>query len=209
MEERTGRASWYRLPFTATSSTAWRFGVPVLLNSTLRDGSLREAASELGIPMLLHEAGEGLRFDEMSIRAGVTGILNVMRELGMIPVSRKRTREAVPFVARSSTWVRAHESGLLRTLVHLGARVGRGEVLGYISDPYSGTQHAVKAQARGVVIGRVQIPSVHEGEALFHIARFGDDHEEIADEVEAFQQTHLNDRDAIRPADCLNPNRQR
>jgi uncharacterized protein len=182
-----------------TERLARAFGVPVLLNSAVRDGSLREAAAELGIPMLLYEAGEGLRFDEVSIRAGLTGILNVMRELGMIPVSRKRSREAVPFVARSSIWTRAHESGLLRTLVALGARVSRGDVLGYISDPYSGTQHPVKASTRGVVIGRVQIPSVHECEALFHIARFSDDHEEIADEVEAFQQTHLDDQDAVDP----------
>jgi len=137
--------------------------------------------------MLLYEAGEGLRFDEVSVRAGLDGILNVMRELGIMRVSRKRSREAVPFVARSSTWIRAHESGLLRILVTLGARVSRGDVLGYISDPYSGTKHPVKAYMQGVVIGRVQIPSAHEGEALFHIARFRDDHEEIADEVDAFQ----------------------
>lgn len=89
--------------------------------------------------------------------------------------------------------------GLLRTLVALGATVQRGDVLGYVSDPYSGTQHPVTAHARGVVIGRVQIPSVHEGEALFHIARFGNEHDDAADEVEAFQQEHLDDLDGLDP----------
>ena len=182
-----------------TGRLAHAFGVPVLLNATLRDGSLREAASELGIPMLLYEAGEGLRFDEVCIRAGLQGILNVMRELGMLPVSRRRKREAAPFVARSSSWTRAPQSGLLRTLVALGARVRGGEVLGYISDPYSGSQHEVRAHARGVVIGRVQIPAVHEGEALFHIARFSDDPGDVADEVELFQQTHLDDEEMGDP----------
>lgn len=182
-----------------TERLARAFGVPVLLNATLRDGSLREAAAELGIPMLLYEAGEGLRFDEVCIRAGLLGVLNVMRALGMIRTATKRAREAAPFVARSSSWTRAPESGLLRTLVALGATVQRGEVLGYISDPYSGTQHPVTAQARGVVIGRVQIPSVHEGEALFHIARFGNEYGEVADEVEAFQQDHLDDEGMLDP----------
>lgn len=182
-----------------TERLARAFGVPVLLNATLRDGSLREAAAELGIPMLLYEAGEGLRFDEVCIRAGLQGVLNVMRALGMIRTATKRAREAAPFVARSSAWTRAPESGLLRTLVALGATVQRGEVLGYISDPYSGTQHPVTAQARGVVIGRVQIPSVHEGEALFHIARFGNEYGEVADEVEAFQQDHLDDEGMLDP----------
>ena len=71
-----------------TERLARAFGVPVLLNATLRDGSLREAASELGIPMLLYEAGEGLRFDEVCIRAGLLGVLNVMRALAMLPASR-------------------------------------------------------------------------------------------------------------------------
>ena len=47
------------------------FGVPVLLNSNLRDGSLRQAAVESNTKILLYEAGQALRFDELSIRAGV------------------------------------------------------------------------------------------------------------------------------------------
>ncbi len=45
------------------------FGVPVLLNAELRDGSLRESASESGVKILLYEAGQALRYDEFSIRA--------------------------------------------------------------------------------------------------------------------------------------------
>lgn len=56
-----------------TLSLAQAFAVPVLLNSTLRDGSLRQAAVEHGTRILLYEAGEALRFDELSIRAGVKG----------------------------------------------------------------------------------------------------------------------------------------
>ncbi|EDN66333.1 Succinylglutamate desuccinylase/aspartoacylase [Beggiatoa sp. PS] len=76
-----------------TEDLARAFGVPVILNSTLRDGSLREAAAERGIPMLLYEAGEALRFDELSIRAGVRGIIAVMRTLGMLPPSRRKKTE--------------------------------------------------------------------------------------------------------------------
>ncbi len=182
-----------------TERLARAFGVPVLINATVRDGSLREAAAELGIPMLLYEAGEGLRFDEVCIRAGQLGVLNVMRSLGMLRASSRRRHEAAPFIARSSSWTRAPESGLLRTLVALGARVQRDETLGYISDPYSANQHPVTAHTRGVVIGRVQIPLVHEGEALFHIARFTDDTHDVAGEVEAFHQTHQDDGNGIDP----------
>lgn len=49
------------------------------------------------------------------------------------------------------------------------------------------------------MIGRVQIPSVHEGEALFHISRFRGGTDEVADGVDAFQQIHLDDDDAVDP----------
>ena len=41
-----------------TRELAQLFGVPVLLNSGMRDGSLRQYAAEKGVPMLLYEAGK-------------------------------------------------------------------------------------------------------------------------------------------------------
>ena len=170
-----------------TARLAEAFGVPVLLNSNIRDGSLREAAAEEGIPMLLYEAGEALRFDEVSIRAGVKGIINVMRVLEMLPPSRaKRRKHHEPFVARSSTWVRASASGLFRKVSGLGSRVKRGDVIGLIDDALDASESEVLATAGGIIIGCSQIPLVHEGEALFHIARFGDI-KEVAGQVESFQ----------------------
>ncbi len=179
-----------RLDDEATAALARAFGVPVLLNSDLRDGSLREAAAERGIPMLLYEAGEALRFDEFSIRVGVQGVLNVMRALGMLPRRRsEKPRAREPFVARSSAWIRAPQSGIFRGAAPLGARVKKGDVLGVISDPFGESESEVRAQSGGVIIGRANMPLVHAGEALFHIARF-ESAREVASEVEAFQSDH-------------------
>ena len=119
-----------------TARLADAFGVPVLLNTTLRDGSLRQSAAELGIPTLLYEAGEALRFDEISIRAGVKGVVRVMRELGMLPKTRRTARRAKPVVARSSSWIRAPGSGILRPMAPLGSAVSKGGLLGVIADPF-------------------------------------------------------------------------
>ena len=97
-----------KLDDPSTLELARAFAAPLALNSVLRDGSLRQAAADLGIPMLVYEAGEALRFDELCIRAGTQGILNVMRALEMLPASsRRRAEHAEPFIARSSTWIRA------------------------------------------------------------------------------------------------------
>ena len=66
---------------TETKKLAKSFGAPVILDSASREGSLREATHEMGIRCLLYEAGEALRFDELAIRAGLRGVLQVMTEL--------------------------------------------------------------------------------------------------------------------------------
>ncbi len=173
-----------------TGRLAKVFSVPVLLNATIRDGSLRQAAAEKGIPMLLYEAGEALRFDEVSIRAGVRGIVNVMRELEMLPPSkRKKTQSKEPMVARSSSWVRAPSSGIFRPVVALGARVEKEGLLGVIEDPFGEIEDPVHARYAGIVIGRINLPLVNEGDALFHIARFGKVDKAVAT-VEEFQELH-------------------
>jgi predicted deacylase len=180
-----------------TSRLAAAFGVPVLINANLRDGSLREAAAEHGIPMLLYEAGEALRFDEVSIRAGVKGIISVMRAMQMLPPSRsKKKKQSEPFVARSSTWVRASASGLFRKVRPLGSRIKKGDVIGLIDDPFGGDEFEVVASSSGIIIGCTEIPLVHEGEALFHIARFGDAGE-VAEQVESFQTRLTPDEDML------------
>lgn len=173
-----------------TERLARSFGVPVLLNASLRDGSLRAAAGELGIPMLLYEAGEALRFDEISIRAGVAGVINVMRTLEMLPAMKRRSPVREPYVARRSSWVRATESGMLSTVVPLGGEVKRGDTLGVVDDPYSGARHVIEADRTGVVIGRLELPLVHEGDAVYHVARFKDDEGDVAEGVEKFQSVH-------------------
>jgi len=176
-----------------TNRLARAFKVPVIISSNLRDGSLREAAAEHGIPMLLYEAGEALRFDEISISGGVQGILNVMRELEMLPASRSKNKKlSEPIVARSSFWVRAPDSGILRAMVPLGGRVKKDTLLGIVADPFGDTESQIKTPYSGIVIGRTNLPLVNEGDALFHVARF-DDIQAIETKVDEFQEEHSPD----------------
>ncbi len=153
------------------------FGTPVVINANLRDGSLRQYALERGTPMLLYEAGEALRFDSLAIRAGLRGILNVMRKLEMLS-SRKTSTAKIPVVeARSSSWVRAPQTGLFRTDIRLGVRIEKGSSLGHISDALGENETEVPVPFTGIVVGRSKLPVVNEGDALFHIARFEDSQE--------------------------------
>ena len=169
-----------------TLALAEAFGVPVLINADLRDNSLREAAVEAGTKILLYEAGQALRFDELSIRAGVRGVLNVLDYLGLV---RRKNRKSVskPFVANHSAWVRANSSGFANNLKDLGDAVVKGEELARIGTPFGDVVDIVLANKSGIIIGKQNIPLVHEGDAMFHIAYFSEGDDEVAENIEMMQ----------------------
>jgi len=155
---------------TFTFQLAKAFEAPVVLHSELRDGSLRAVAQENGVPILLYEAGEALRFDETSIRIGVKGIVNVLRANDMLPHPSRQRTVKTPIITRHSKWVRAGESGMLRTIKALGDTVQKDETIAFTDAPLDDESFAIKAPFDGVIIGKSEIPLVQEGDAVFHIA---------------------------------------
>jgi len=171
-----------------TLALAKVFSVPVIINANIRDGSLRACAAERGVPMLIYEAGEALRFDEISIRAGLRGILNVMHLIGMLPEARRPGR-VEPVLARATSWVRAPSSGIVNDRVKLGISIAKGQRLATISDPLGDEQESVIAPYDGIVIGRSNLPLAHEGDALFNLAAF-ESAAKVEDLVGEFAATH-------------------
>ncbi|MEO0763703.1 MAG: succinylglutamate desuccinylase/aspartoacylase family protein, partial [Pseudomonadota bacterium] len=153
-----------------TAAMARDFGAPVILTSPLRDGSLRGEAASRGTPVLLYEAGEGLRFDEFAVRAGVAGILRVMRGRDMVAAKGIAHARAPSLICRSSTWLRAPSGGLLRTFRAEGDLVSHGDLLAAVSDPSGSDESELRAPQNGILIGRAVLPVVNEGDAVFHLA---------------------------------------
>jgi hypothetical protein len=171
------------------------FGVPLAIDAKIRDGSLRDCAGNLGIPVILYEAGEALRFEEIYIRAGVRGIINVMRSIGMLPTSRSKKSLPAPIISSETSWVRAGESGILRTFAALGDKVTAGQTLAIVADPLGAAESPILAPDDGVVIGRTNLPLVYEGDATFHIAQYGRRAGAVEKHVERFQEEYSPDTD--------------
>ena len=167
------RADFSRRPRCRALAEA--FGAPVALESPERTGSLRRAARELGCDVLVYEAGEGLRFDEFAITAGVDGIADVMLKTGMLELpdgvelpARAMIRQ--PVFANASTWVRAPDGGIFRTVRSIGNAVAEGETIGYVANPYEDLEIAITSPRRGIIVGSTTLPVVNMGDALFHVA---------------------------------------
>ena len=158
-----------------TENMAKAFNLPLILDTKSIDGSLRQACDDSNIPMLLYEGGEALRFDEVSIRAGVKGIRNVMHYLGMLPTPiRKKSSSIIPRIGRSSRWVRAPNSGIFYPLKKLGDQANKGESTGVIVNPFGSEESPIISSTTGIIVGRNNLPMVNEGDALFHIVSFKD-----------------------------------
>ena len=153
---------------------AMAFGAPVILNAKLRDHSLRAAATKLGIPLLVYEAGEALRYNEVCIRTGVYGLLNVLQRLHMINDPGIKTSQEFqhrPIISEQSRWVRANGSGLVQLTAELTSIVKKGDVLGHIHDPFQiNLSKKIISPLTGIIIGQTNTPLVNEGDAIYHIA---------------------------------------
>ena len=72
-------------------------------------------------------------------------------------------------ILRSSSWVRAPTSGVVRSRQSIGSRIEAGDVLAVVSDPLGEADTEIKSPMDGVIVGCTNLPLAHEGDALFHI----------------------------------------
>lgn len=155
-----------------TKELALAFDAPVIIDAKIRDGSLRAAASHMGIPILVYEGGEALRMNELCIRAGVRGILNVLNHVGMIHYKPKKImKNNTPVIAQTSAWVRASTSGIMHPLKDVAEPVLKGEEIALIHDPFlMNATDVVYAPFDGIIVGRTNLPLVNQGDGMFNIA---------------------------------------
>ncbi len=146
------------------------FGAPIIIESSLRPGSMRALAAEMGTPMILMEAGEALRFDRYSIETGTAGVLRVLAHLGMIDPDGSLPQAPPPLWASRSTWIRAPRGGVSRRAKRSGDIVSAGDLLARVGGLFGEEPADLLSPIDGVIIGHATLPVVNQGDALFHVA---------------------------------------
>lgn len=146
------------------------FGCLLVVHGRGPDGSLRRVAVEAGVPTVVYEAGSARVFERRFIDAGLRGVLNVMRHLGMAADGAVR-EPPLRLDVKKSTWLRANAGGILDLKVSLGEPVRRGQVISVNTNPFGRERSQLTSPAGGVVIGLTRSPLVHPGDAICHVAR--------------------------------------
>jgi len=147
------------------------FKPPVVIETGLREGSLRSLYYHQAKPSILYEADEAHRLDNSAVRYGYHGILSVMRYLEMLPQEKKPARKmARTVISESTTWVRTPRGGIITSLTDLGKAIVPGDVLGIVADPFGKHETKIVSKVEGIVIGINREGTADEGDAMFHIA---------------------------------------
>ncbi len=145
------------------------FCAPFTLDSTYRPKSLRQSAAKLGKKILVYEGGESARFDEFAINEGIKGTLRLMQYLKMTETSNPPDQSNK--VIKSSSWVRAKNSGVFLTNVNYGEKVSKNQIVGSLNDPFGDYKVDIKSPVSGYVIGLNHNPLVHQGDAIMHLGK--------------------------------------
>lgn len=171
----TGGASRYNYPQIRYSKSdvkaaelGMAFGAPFLIEKPYISKSFRKTANQMGISVVVYEAGESVRLDGLAIEIGVAGIKRVLKSLNMISDAPAAKQETV--VVNGSGWVRASEAGLYTWTRQSGSFVRKGEQLGVIHSPHGDRMKRIFAKKDGYIIGHNNASVVHNGDALFHMA---------------------------------------
>lgn len=128
---------------------------------------LENTASTRGKPSITAEAGHAGTTDADDIGLLISGSINVMRYLHLLP--------GAPAVIENPVWIEravavaSEQTGLFYPLVKRGAYVQAGMKIGYITDYVGKTIFEARAPESGVVLFVRAVPSMTKGETVASI----------------------------------------
>ena len=144
------------------------FDAPFYFASRLIMGSFRKTSYKMGIPTIVYEAGESMRFDEYAISQGIKGVQNVLGSLGMLP-QKKTSKKTKSIFLEQTRWIRASRAGMFIPQKKNGSAVMKGEILGTITDTDAKKNKKIKSPFDGYIFCINHQAVVNQGDALFHL----------------------------------------
>lgn len=142
------------------------------VEQNLQRSTAGSALNNAGIPAFTVELG-GFEVVEEDTRAkGVVGLLNVMRELDMLPGDPKPTGLSAPvdFPVKRAVHPHTDTAGIVRHRVEAGDTFEEGDVLADIVTPHGESKATVESDHDGYVVGRYHGVSAYENDPLASLA---------------------------------------
>lgn len=140
------------------------YGIKYVVARNSVAGGTYGAASAVGVPCILTEAGQVGQLDEESTQIHLRGCRNVLRYLGVLPGTPEPVEPIT--LLTDFPWVRAEQDGCWYPTVKVGAYVRAGETVGAIRDYFGNVMQEYTAPAGGVVLFVVTSLAIMTGDPL-------------------------------------------
>ncbi|MBU6165118.1 MAG: succinylglutamate desuccinylase/aspartoacylase family protein [Alphaproteobacteria bacterium] len=137
-------------------------------------GTVENSLTDDGVPAITLELGRPEVFDDAMIARAEAGLLNLMRELKMLP-GRVLPPPASLFVANSIMAARATRPGWARLLLPLGAAVKKDQPLAEVRDGFGRLIETVASPADGRIAMIATDPRTDAGGTLARIVWWSPD----------------------------------
>lgn len=137
-------------------------------------GTVENTLSEDGVPAITLELGRPEIHDDAMIARGEAGLINLMRELKMLP-GAVTPPPASLFVANDIMAARATRPGWARLLLPLGAMVKKGQPIADVRDAFGTLLETVAAPAAGRINMVATDPRIDQGGTVARIVWWSPD----------------------------------
>lgn len=137
------------------------------------DGTLRGAASEMGIHAITLEVGDPNTFQKGMIRSGLTGIFNLLVHLDMLDGNTEAPQHP-PVLCRDSYWLYTDSGGILSVHPDLTTAVRVGQPVATLRNIFGDLVKEYSAPEAGVIVGKSVSPINQTGGRILHLGIAGD-----------------------------------
>ncbi|MCB9555912.1 MAG: succinylglutamate desuccinylase/aspartoacylase family protein [Deltaproteobacteria bacterium] len=144
----------------------------IVVHNEGADGTLRAAAMERGIYAITVEVGDPMRFQRGMIRDGLSGVRNVLADLGMIhQLSPEIDDDYV--LCHKSFWIHSDAGGVLVVHSDLAEEVKEGQRIATLSNIFGDELKVFHAPEDGIVVGKSTNPVSPTGARVLHLGIAG------------------------------------
>ncbi|MFN3184823.1 MAG: succinylglutamate desuccinylase/aspartoacylase family protein [Nannocystaceae bacterium] len=157
------------LRHAASRKMAFLQAPEIIVHNEAKDGTLRDAAMDMGISAITVEVGDPLRFQRRMIRDSLDGVRAILHEYDFLPDAVPEEDDEPPVVCASSKWIYADGGGLLEVLPDLAALVRKGEPIARLRNPFGDILATYEAPHEGVIVGKSTNPVCRTGSRIVHL----------------------------------------
>jgi predicted deacylase len=153
----------------------------IIVHNEPKDGTLRGAVDELGIPSITLEVGNPLLFQKELIDTSVNGIQRVLAHLDMqtLPDDFVPASTQPPVYCYSSSWMYTDAGGLLEVFPDIVEVVQKGQRVASLRDVYGELITHYEAKQTGIIVGKSVNPVGPSGARIVHIGLVGNPYAEV------------------------------